>query len=97
MEFTLKGALKKYRRMRLWRRAVVTLIFGVGIAGPWLFGFDKTDALICVVGAMLVYFAAEIELRLKTIQIRLADMADEITEMRGKEPERNLILELNDW
>ena len=40
---------------------------------------------------------AELEVRLKTMQIRLAGMDDKLDMLAGKEFEENLILELNDW
>jgi hypothetical protein len=43
----------------------------------------------------------ELEMRLKTIQIRLAGMSDQLNALSGRDPEQgpdaDLILELNDW
>jgi hypothetical protein len=97
MQFELKGALKKYRRMRSWRRIVlVVVVLGV-IGWPWAYDFSRTDTLICWVGAFVFWIFGELELRLKTMQIRLAEMADRLDALSGGEPEDNLILELNDW
>jgi hypothetical protein len=97
MEFELKGALKKYRRMRMWRQILLGFAPAMGLAVPWLWGFGQTDTLICIVGSLVVMLCGHLELRLKTIQIRLAGMADELDALRRNEPEQNLVLELNDW
>jgi len=36
MEFELKGALKKYRRMRSWRRAGMAIVAIGAMSAPWL-------------------------------------------------------------
>jgi hypothetical protein len=101
MEFELKGALKKYRRMRSRRRAVMaTVALGV-IFAPWLLNLGRTDTLICWLGAFTLWITGELEMRLKTIQIRLAGMSDQMNALSGRDPEQGpddaLILELNDW
>lgn len=91
MEFELKGALKKYRWMRSSRHA------GMAIAAPWLLDFGRTETLICSLGALVVVMTGQLEMRLKTIQIRLAGMDDQLNALnRGdplQSPKDNLILE----
>jgi len=101
MEFELKGALKKYRRMRSRRRWGM-MIFGTGVLlGTNFFDLSRTDMLICYVGVFGLWTASELEMRLKTIQIRLAGMSDGLNALTGKDPDQgpdaDLILELNDW
>ena len=45
MEFELKGALKKYRRMRSWRRAGMAIVAIGAMAAPWLLDLGRTDTL----------------------------------------------------
>lgn len=97
MEFELKGALKKYRRMRGWRQFSMYLIAATALFAPWFSGLSQIDTLIFIVGGLVLVLSGNLEARLKTIQIRLAGMADEIDALNGKEPENNLVLELNDW
>src|SRR4051812_38856927 len=97
MEFTLKGALKTYKRMRGLRIFAINLAAAAGLGVPWLFDLTRTETIMCVVGAMVFAMAGHLEIRLKVIQVRLAGMADELDALRGKEPADNLILELNDW
>jgi len=51
MEFELKGALKKYRRMRSWRRAGMAIMALGTMLAPWLLNLGRTDTLICWLGA----------------------------------------------
>lgn len=101
MEFELKGALKKYRRMRLLRRAGMAIAALGAISAPWLLDLGRTDTLICWLGALVLWIVGELELRLKTIQIRLARMSDQLNLVSRRDPEQgpddDLILELNDW
>jgi hypothetical protein len=100
MEFKLDGALKKYRRMRAWRRAGVAIMaFGAALA-PWLLDLGRTDTLICILGAVTVWTLSELEMRMKTIQVRLAGMSDQLNALTNRYeqgPDDDLILELNDW
>ena len=101
IEFELKGALKKYRRMRSLRRTGMAIIALGAITAPWLFDLGRTDTLICWLGALFLWMTGELEVRLKTMQVRLAGMDDQLNALRGRDPEQkpddNLILELNDW
>ncbi|OCK59054.1 hypothetical protein [Bradyrhizobium sp. LMTR 3] len=101
MEFELKGALKKYRRMRSWRRAGMAIMAIGAISAPWLLDLGRTDTLICWLGAVTVWTVGELEMRLKTIQIRLAGVSDQLNALTGRDPDQgpdsDLILELNDW
>jgi hypothetical protein len=100
MEFELKGALEKYRKKRSRRRFGAVAFVTAGMTMPWIFSLNQTDTILCWLFALVLWGFAETELRLKTIQIRLAGMADKIDRLSGNddEPENNnLILELNDW
>jgi hypothetical protein len=100
MEFELKGALKKYRRMRSWRRFMTGAIIPVSLAIPWFYEFTRTETLICVAIGCVVWGVSEIELRLKTMQIRLAGMDDKLYRLIGDKDhgtDDDLILEMNDW
>jgi hypothetical protein len=100
MEFELKGALKKYRRMRSTRRFFVSSAIPVSAVIPWFLGFGQTDTLLCVALGTVVWGVGEIELRLKTMQIRLAgmdDKLDRLTHDENNQGDDDLILELNDW
>jgi hypothetical protein len=101
MEFELKGALKKYRRMQSLRRARMIIVAVAAVTAPWLLGLGRTDTLICWLGAVTVSMISELEMRLKTIQIRLAGMSDQLNELSRRDPDQgpdaDLILELNDW
>ena len=100
MEFELKGALKKYRRMRSWRRAGIAIMAFGAVTAPWLLGLGRTDTFLCWLGALTLWMTAELEMR-KTMQIRLAGMSDQLNALSGRDPDQgpdaDLILELNDW
>ena len=51
MEFKPKCALKKYRRMRSWRRAGMAIVAIGAMSAPWLHDLGRTDGLICWLGA----------------------------------------------
>ena len=101
MEFELKGALEEYRRMRSWRRTVVAIVALGALCAPWLLHLGLTDTLISLLGAFTVWTLSELEMRLKTIQIRLAGMSDQLNAVSRRDPDQgpddDLILELNDW
>ena len=101
MEFERKGALKKYRRMRSWRRAGMAIMALGTMLAPWLLNLGRTDTLICWLGAFTLGMTSELEMRLKTMQIRLAGMSDQLNALTGRDPDQgpdaDLILELNDW
>lgn len=90
MEFELKGALKKYRRMRSWRRAGTAIMAIGATSAPWLLDLGRTETLICWLGAFTAWMTGELEMRLKTIQIRLAGMSDQLHALGGRD--RNLRL-----
>jgi hypothetical protein len=98
MEFELKGALKKYGRMRAWRRFGIFAVLLVGFTVPWIYSFNRTDTMLCWLLSAVLWGLGETELRLKTMQVRLAGMADKLDRLSGNAAEAdNLILELNDW
>jgi hypothetical protein len=71
------------------------------VAAPWLLNLGRTDTLICWLGALILWMTGELEMRLKTIQIRLAGMDDQLNALSRRDPDQgpdaDLILELNDW
>jgi hypothetical protein len=97
MEIQTEAALRQYRRMRVWRRLLFLVIALAGIGVPWILDYSRTDNLICLTGASMMYLFGELELRLKTMQVRLAAISDEIDVLRGKQSERKLMAELQDW
>ena len=101
MEFELKGALKKYRRMRSLRRTGMAIMAVGAMSAPWLLDLGRTDTLICWLGALTLWMTSELEMRLKTIRIRLAGTSDRLNALsrrdRDQGPDADLILELNDW
>ena len=62
MEFELKGALKKYRRMRSWRRDGIAIMALGAVTAPWLLGLGRTDTLLCWLGALTLWMTAELEM-----------------------------------
>jgi hypothetical protein len=62
---------------------------------------SSTDTLICWLGGFTVAIISELEMRLKTMQIRLAGMSDRLNALNRRDPDQgpdvDLILELNDW
>jgi hypothetical protein len=98
MEFDLKGALKKYNRMRSRRQVVSLSIIPMCFAISWFFNFDRTDTMICLAIGMVMVVTGQIEMRLKTMQVRLAGMNDQLNQLTGDhDTASDLILELNDW
>lgn len=98
MEFDLKKALKKYNRMRSRRRFAAFAAVPVSIAVAWFYDFGRTDTLIRVAIGMVLWGMAETELRLKTIQVRLAEMDDKLQRLTGDgHSNDDLLLEFNDW
>ncbi len=89
------------RLCRAARSTRITVTALAAISAPWLLDLGRTDTLICWLGAFTLWVTSELEMRLKTIQIRLAGMNDKLTALTGKDPDQNpdadLILELNDW
>lgn len=76
------------------------MAFGA-MAAPWLLDLGWTDGLICWLGALTLLMTSELEMRLKTIQIRLAGISDQLNALTRRDPDLgpddDLILELNDW
>ena|SRR5438105_4698230 len=101
MEFELRGALKKYRRMRVWRRTAMAVMVLGAIVAPMALDLGRTDTLIWCLGALTLWMTSELEMRLKTMQIRLAGMSDQLNALSRRDPDQgpdaDLILELNDW
>jgi hypothetical protein len=106
MECEVKGALKKYRRMRWWRGASMAIMALGAISAPSFFDLGQTGRLICWLGAANVWIYWLLERRLKTMQIRLAGMSDQLNALSPSwprdpdlepGPDDDLIGELNDW
>ncbi len=96
MSDELRSALKQYQR-RHSRREWGVIIGGViGFAVPWVFGFSWTNTLVWLVGLGVSMSFERVERRLKTMQIRLAQMHDTVDRIEGKEAEDHLIAELTD-
>lgn len=76
------------------------MAFGA-IFAPLLLNLGQTDGLICCLGALVLWLGSELEMRLKTMQIRLAGMSDRLNALTRRDPDQgpddDLILELNDW
>ena len=90
-------ALRGHGRRRSVRRFAATAFLIAGFVVPWALGFNRTDSIICLVGAVVLWGVGETELRLKAMQVRLAKMDDKLDHLCGNEPEGNLLLELSDW
>src|SRR3954452_5505971 len=88
MEFELKGALKKYSRMRAWRRAGMMIFVTGALLATNLFDLSRTELLICYIGVFGLWTASELEMRLKTMQIRLAGMSDQLNALTRRDPEQ---------
>jgi hypothetical protein len=102
MESGVKAALKKYHRMRSLRRTGTAIMAAGVISSPWLLDLGRTDSLICWLGGFVVWMTSELEMRLKTMQVRLATLDDQMNTLSGGErrdrgADDNLILELNHW
>ncbi|HTM74925.1 MAG TPA: hypothetical protein VL198_16990 [Pseudolabrys sp.] len=78
MEFSLKGALKKHRRMRSWREVVVLAALPISFGVSWFFDFGRTDTLIAAAIACVFAGFGQLEIRLKTVQVRLAGVDDKL-------------------
>src|SRR5688500_13405376 len=85
MDFTVAGALKKYRRMRGYRRFLIVAAVPFALGMAWFYDFNRTDILISVAIAAVFVSMGETEIRLKTMQNRLAQMADDLDALRGRE------------
>ena len=96
----MRGALRGHRRRRELR-AVAPFIFAV-CAGVWSWFFEydhQTNLLLSLVWVIFV-LTNSLELRLKTMQVRLATIADQLDKLAGQPtPELgdNLLAELSDW
>ena len=90
-----QAAHRNYRRSRSLRRTGMAIMAFGAISAPWFFELGRTDTLICWLGAFNVLTLGELEIRLKTAQVRLAIINDELRALRGLEdyqtPDDNLI------
>ena len=97
----VSGAQKSYRRKRS-RRGLFYGAFALVLAFvPWHYGWGLTDKLIWYVGLFVAYLYYQTEIRLKTMQIRLAQMHDALERIGGTaDPDQkddNYISELSDY
>src|SRR5262245_37704862 len=100
MAFTLKEALKKHRRMRSWREGLGLAAIPISFGVSWFFNFDRTDTLIAVAIACVFSGFNQLDIRLKTAQVRLAGMDDKLHRLVGDERHHvddELTSELSDW
>jgi hypothetical protein len=86
---------------RLNRRAWVAALLPFGAALlSWLGGLNNTQKLIIVVGACVLAGLLYIDVRLKTMQVRLAQMHDQIKHgewTRDPDNREETISELSGW
>ena len=70
----LKDAYKEYRRFRRIRQLSFSIVALIATVFPWYFDFARTETFIWFLGLFVVSnFEAQFW-RLKTMQVRLADM-----------------------
>jgi hypothetical protein len=71
------------------------------VAAPSFLGLGRTDTLISYLGAFTALMLSELEMRLKTIQIRLAGMSDQLNALTRRDPDHgpddDLIFEISGW
>jgi hypothetical protein len=95
----VSGALRSYRRKRS-RRGFIVGVLSIGAAVvPWVREFSSTDTLIWFLGIGIFWLFYQSELRLKTMQVRLAQMHDALERIAGtaNEKDEHLISELSDY
>lgn len=72
----VREALRSYSRKRS-TRGFIFGVFCLGAASvPWVREFSSTDTLIWLLGVGIFWLFYQTELRLKTMQVRLAEMHD---------------------
>ena len=93
-----KAAMRSYQRKRSLR-GFLTGVMCIGIAlAPSVFDLQPPSQLICYLGAATLWFYYQTEIRLKTMQIRLAQMHDILEKFAGtaERKDENYIGELTD-
>jgi len=86
--------------MRSWREGLVLAALPISFGVSWFFDFGRTDTLIAAAIACVFAGFGQLEIRLKTVQVRLAGMDDKLHQLTRDEhdsADENLVLELTDW
>lgn len=94
----VREALRSYSRKRS-TRGFIFGVFCLGAASvPWVREFSSTDTLIWLLGVGIFWLFYQTELRLKTMQVRLAEMHDALERIAGTAhgKDEHLINELSD-
>jgi hypothetical protein len=101
MDVELAAALKAHRRRVELRMYAVPAIAAAGaLFAPWAFDLNGTQQMILWVGALVTTATFQIECRLKTIQVRLAQMDDQIRYgewRRDPDNHEKMLSEISDW
>ena len=95
----VSGASRSYRRKRSIRGFIVGVVcFGAAFV-PWQREFSSTDTLTWFLGIGIFWLFYQTEIRLKTMQIRLAQMHDALERIGGTadEKDEHQISELSDY
>jgi hypothetical protein len=82
------------RHMRSREGIAAWVGFVVFLLVLWWLDLSPTDRAIFFVGALVVFSFLQTKWRLKAMQIRLAEMHDEIDALRGNKPEDHTLSEL---
>jgi hypothetical protein len=85
----LRGAWKRHMRSRRIEGIAAGVGFVIFLLVLWWLDLTQTDRAIFFVGALVVLSFLQTKWRLKAMQIRLAEMRDEI--MRCEGTSRNII------
>jgi hypothetical protein len=101
MNIELTEALKAHHQRLNWRMLPAATLPVVSISlARWLFDLNSTQQRIVAIGAFVGSAILQIECRLKTMQIRLARMEDQIRHgewIRDPENHDHQISELSGW
>jgi hypothetical protein len=80
MDTDLAEALKAHRRRLEFRMYAVPLLAMAGIAfASWAYDLNGTQIMIAWLGAIVITATFQIECRLKTMQVRLAWIHDQMS------------------
>ena len=90
----IDAAWKGHMRKRRIQGAAAGVGFIVLLLIMWWLDFGPPNSAFLGVGALAVLGFLEIKWRLKAMQIRLAEMHDEIDALRGNTPQNHTLLEL---
>jgi hypothetical protein len=90
----LREAWKHHMRSRRIEGVAAGVGFVIFLLVLWWLDLSSTDRAILFVGALVVFSFLHTKWRLKAMQIRLAEMHDEIDKLRGNQPEDHTLTEL---